>query len=124
MRPRLRAAALAAALSALLAAGCATLEAPFRDHLDAGAAPLRACADWYRLLDERVAAAGRRDAQDTRVPGFPYLRVSRLLASLRPLAAANEQALQALAERMLALDLEARRHEIMNLPAGQLPDAR
>ena len=124
MRPRLRCAALGAGLCALLAAGCATLEAPFRDHLGSEGTQLRACADWYRALDERVAAAGRRDAQDARVPGFPYLRVSRLLASLRPVAAANEYALQALADRMLALDLEARRHEILSLPAGQLPETR
>lgn len=124
MRPRLRAAALGAGVCAFLAAGCATLEAPFRDHLASDATQLRACADWYRLLDERVEAAGRRDAQDTRVPGFPYLRVSRLLASLRPVAAADEDALRALADRMLALDLEARRHEIMKLPEGQLPQTR
>ena len=119
MRTRLRVAALAAGACALLAAGCATLEAPFRAHLESAQTQVRGCADWYRLLDEHVAAAGTRDAQDARVPGFPYLRVSRLLASLRPVAA-NETALQALADRMLALDLEARRYEIMNLPAGQL----
>jgi len=121
---RQRAAALGAAVCGLLAAGCATLEPPFRDHLASESAPLRACANWYRLLDERVAAAGKADAQDARVHGFPYLRVSRLLASLRPLAAENERALQALAERMLALDLEARRYEITNLPADQLPEQR
>jgi hypothetical protein len=122
MRPRARAAALGAGLCVLVLAGCATLEAPFRDHLASESTQLRACAEWYRLLDERVEVAGARDAQDSRVPGFPYLRVSRLLASLRPLAAANEPALQALADRMLALDLEARRYEMMNLPAGQFPD--
>jgi hypothetical protein len=63
-----------------------------------------------------------RDAQDTSVAGFPYLRVSRLLASLRPLAEGSDVAMHALAERMLALDREARRYEIMNLPAGQLPE--
>lgn len=113
---------LAAALCAAIASGCATLEAPFRDHLESGAPPVRECAEWYRALDERVEAAGVRDAQDTRVPGFPYLRVSRLLAAMRPAAAANEPALQALGERMLALDLEARRFEIMNLAPEQLGD--
>ncbi len=124
MRLRSQAWALGAGVCVLLAAGCATLEAPFRDHLASDSAQPRACADWYRLLDERVEAAGKRDAQDSRVPGFPYLRVSRLLASLRPLAAANESALQALTDRMLALDLEARRYEIMNLPAEQVLDFR
>jgi hypothetical protein len=127
MRPRMRlpvARVLAAGLCAMLAAGCATLDAPFRAHLASEAAPVRECAEWYRLLDERVAAAGTRDAQDSRVSGFPYLRVSRLLAALRPAAMANDAALHALADRMLALDLEARRHEILNLPAGQIPGLR
>ncbi|MEK6245393.1 MAG: hypothetical protein AABM33_12945, partial [Pseudomonadota bacterium] len=124
MRPRFRAAALVAGFCAFLAAGCATVDAPFRGHLASDAPQVRECAEWYRLLDERVAAAGARDAQDARVPGFPYLRVSRLLAALRPAALSNEYALHALADRMLALDLEARRYEIMNLPAGQLPELR
>ncbi|MBI1942847.1 MAG: hypothetical protein HYS35_04205 [Betaproteobacteria bacterium] len=106
----------AAVLVAALAAGCASLEAPFGAHLGADAPAVRECAEWYRTLDERVQAAGVRDAQDARVPGFPYLRVSRLLAGLRPAAAADELALQALGERMLLLDLEARRYELKNLP--------
>lgn len=110
----------AAGFIVFLLAGCATLEAPFSTHLASQAPQIRECAEWYRSLDERVAAAGVRDVQDSAVPGFPYLRVSRLLATLRPAARANEEALHALAERMLALDREARRHEIVNLPA--MPD--
>jgi hypothetical protein len=106
-----------------LAAGCASLEAPFRSHLASEAPERRACAEWFQNLDARVEAAGVRDAQDTRVPGFPYLRVSRLLAALRP-ADASAEALQALADRMLALDLESRRFEIMNLPAEQAGSVR
>jgi hypothetical protein len=116
--------AAAAGLCAFLAAGCATLGAPFRAHLASEAPQVRECAEWYRLLDERVAAAGTRDAQDARVPGFPYLRVSRLLAALRPAAQSSDAALHALADRMLALDLEARGFEILNLPSGQLPQRR
>ena len=110
-----------AAAAVLLAAGCA-VDMPFRSHLESEAPLVRDCAEWFRRLDERVAAAGVRDAQDTAVQGFPYLRASRLLASLQPVAAANPPALQALADRMLALDMEARRYEIMNLPAGQIPE--
>jgi len=121
MRPRLPAlSVLGAALCALLAAGCATLEAPFRAHLASAAPQVRECAEWYRLLDEHVTEAGTRDAQHTQVRGFPYLRVSRLFAALRPAAHANEAALHALADRMLALDLESRRYELMNLPGWQL----
>ena len=110
--------ALAVLCCALLAGGCATLEPPFGAHLAYETPQARECAEWYRMIDERVAAAGVRDAQDARVPGFPYLRVSRLLAALRPAAMSSEPALHALADRMLALDLEARRYEFMNLPAG------
>jgi hypothetical protein len=76
------------------------------------------------MLDERVEAAGVRDAQDARVPGFPYLRANRLLSALRPAARGSEAATQALAEHMLALDQAARHFEILNLPAGSFPDVR
>ena len=121
MRPRLSAAAL---ITGFLVAGCANLNAPFSAHLASEETQIRSCAEWFRSLDERVAAAGTRDAQDAPVAGFPYLRVSRLLASLRPAALSNERALHALTDRMLALDLEARRYEIMNLPPGQLAELR
>jgi hypothetical protein len=111
-----------ALLAAALLAGCAALDAPFSRHLEASAGPVRDCAEWFARLDARVTEARVRDAQDARVAGFPYLRASRLLASLRPLAEANDAALHALADRMLALDREARRYEIMNLPGGQLPE--
>lgn len=97
---------LAGAGLALLAAACATLE-------PARAPDLRACAEFFAQLDARVDEAGVRDAQATRVRGFPYLRVSRPLASYR-----DEDAPRSLARRMQALDLEARRHELANLGAS------
>jgi hypothetical protein len=103
-------------LAVALAAGCASLQ----DRYPSPEA--RECAEWYRALDEAIDAAGVRDAQYTRVAGFPYLRVDRMLASLRSRAAANQPALQAFAERLLELDLESRRHEIDNLPR-ELPRA-
>ena len=107
--------ALAAAFAA---AGCATLEEPrrFESHLGSQSAAVRECAEWYQALDEAIEAAGVRDAQYARLPGFPYLRVDRALASLRDRAAASEPALQAFSERLLELDIESRRHEIENLP--------
>jgi hypothetical protein len=111
---------LAVAAAALLV-GCASLQAPFSQHLESADGPVRECAEWFARLDAQAAEAHARDAQDARVAGFPYLRASRLLAALRPLAESDERALQALADRMRALDLEARRIEIMNLPSGQVP---
>jgi hypothetical protein len=117
------AAALARATLALALGGCATPEAPYRAHLESRADRIRECAEWYRDIDARIDAAGVRDAQEARVAGFPYLRVSRLLAALRPRAAADPLALQALAERMLLLDLDARRFELRNLPLAPAEDS-
>lgn len=98
-------------------AGCAALDAPLAPHLETAASDVRECADWYRALDAEIDAAGVRDAQYARVPGFPHLRVDRALASLRSRAARSEQAMRAFAEHLGELDLEARRHEVRNLPS-------
>lgn len=114
-------------LCASALAGCATLEAPLRWHLESPAFQVRGCAEWYQALDAAVEAAGVRDAQAARIPGFPYLRADRLLASLRERAAASEAAMHGFADRLAALDLEARRHEIENLPRERfaaLPEVR
>ena len=104
---------------ALALVGCATTEAPFDAHLRSPSAQVRACAEWYAALDEAVLAEGAGDAQYARIPGFPYLRVNRLLASLRGRAGASEAALHAFVERLGELDLESRRHELANLsPRG------
>jgi hypothetical protein len=112
--------ASAALAAALLGAGCASLEQPIATHRSSISPIERGCAEWYDVLDAQTDQAGVRDAQDTPIAGFPYLRTSRPLSSLRPLAAAREQALHALADRMMELDVEARRHEIANLPEERL----
>lgn len=103
------------AFACLLVAGCAAIEAPLAPHLESGASDVRECAQWYRALDAEIDAGGVRDAQYTRVPGFPHLRVDRSLASLRGRAERSQQAMRAFAERLGELDLEARRHELKNL---------
>jgi len=108
-----------------LFAGCATFDVPWQEHLESSAVPLRSCASWYAALDQAIDAAGVRDAQETRIPGFPYLRANRLLSALRERASASEAATQALAVRFAALDHAARIAEIGNLPDPQvaaLPD--
>jgi hypothetical protein len=109
-------------MAAALLAGCVSLDAPFSRHLESPFGQLRDCAEWFAKLDAQVTEARVRDAQDARIAGFPYLRANRLLAALRPPAETSEPALQALADRMLALDQEARRYEIMNLPAAELQE--
>ena len=110
----------AAGLGVLLAAaGCATLD-PLRENRNSAGAEVRECAAWYEALDAAVDKMGVRDAQATRVKGFAYLRVDRFSASLRGAAQADEAAFHALVDRLLVLDLEARGHEIPNLPAQAL----
>jgi hypothetical protein len=74
-----------------------------------------ACRQFLDAMDQAVDAAGVRDQGPPRVPGFPYLRVDRFLASF-----ADEVVLaprfDAWAERLARLDAEARRYELANLP--------
>ena len=100
----------------MAAAGCGLLppaDAPLSSHLAAGG-ETAACAGFLRAFDEQVARAGVADAQNARVPGFPYLRSSRFLASFRDeLAPAQRQAwLQALRR----LGQQGQRLELANLP--------
>jgi hypothetical protein len=104
-----------APLALLVAAACA---APQRSP-ESASARYQECAQWYRSLDAQVDAAGVRDAQHARVPGFPYLRVDRMAAAFARQAARDERLLQALVGRMQVLDLESRRHEIENLAPGR-----
>jgi len=106
---------IAAAAWLALAGGCAVLE---REPAPAG---VEACRAWYRDLDRAVEEAGVRDAQDARIPAFPYLRVDRLHAALRDRAAMSEPAWNAFADALLELDLRARGHELRNLPDPPLP---
>lgn len=100
-------------LSSLVLAGCAgigavTSSGPDRDE-SAGS-----CRSTFDALDARIDAEGVRDAQDTRIEGFPYLRVSRLLESFASRAEGRE--LKPWVEGLAALDREARRFELANLP--------
>ena len=48
------------------------------------------CARLFALIDHRIDAEGTRDAQSPRVPGFPHLRVDRVLAKLATAATVAE----------------------------------
>ena len=87
---------------------------PAADRPETGA--VGRCAAFFRDLDATVAEAGVGDAQAARVPGFPYLRVDRFLASFRDEVATPER-FRAWVDRLLALDRRARRIELANLPA-------
>lgn len=106
--------ALVSALAAVSLAGCASrgsLAAPVPDEV-------AACSAFFAALDAAVDGAGVRDAQDSPIAGFAYLRVSRLAAAERPASADDEVALKAWADGLRRLDAQARRHETANLPGG------
>ena len=80
------------------------------------------CREDYVAMDARVEAAGVRDGAYYAVPGFPYLRTDRLLATFR-----NEvKGLNDVSEwtrRMRELDQEARDFEYVNLGMNEFDRA-
>jgi hypothetical protein len=101
-----------------LLAACAGAPSLDEARLASASPDIVSCAQWFQALDAEVALAQVRDLTYLPVPGFPYLRADRFLADSRAVAAARPAAFDALAERLLEHDLEARRYEIDNLPAA------
>jgi hypothetical protein len=104
----------------LVSAGCASIQAPQRDHLDSADLQLAQCADWFRALDSAVARGGVDDIAARRMAGFPYLRIDRFLAAMKPVATSDPQAWQAWVDELRARDVDGRRVEIANLPSTQI----
>lgn len=73
------------------------------------------CRRFYAALDRAVDEAGVRDEGPHQVPGFPYLRVDRFLASFAD-EVDDTPRFNAWAARLARLDREARAFEIANLP--------
>lgn len=96
----------------LLMAGCAGTGPP-RDSLQPGEETT--CQGFYQALDRAVAEAGTGDAGATRMPGYPFLRVNRFLASFTD-RLSDPGRYQAWVEALAGLDRQARRVEIANLP--------
>jgi len=99
----------------MLLAGCTSLvPAPLDSHLT-GRGQAAGCAAFMRQFDRQVAAADVTDAQTARIPGFPYLRSNRFLASFRDEPAAGSRdwwtALRELGQRGWQV-------ELANLPAA------
>jgi hypothetical protein len=92
------------------ASGCATLPPPDP------ALPADDCTRWFERVDAAVDAAGVRDAQDARVPGFAFVRVDRLAVATREHGPFEEWL-----RRTSGLDLIARRAELANLPPSAYP---
>jgi hypothetical protein len=100
------------ALLILSLAGCGTVSAtrvPWEAERPDG------CRTLFERLDAVVLETGVRDAADATVPGFPYLRANRFVASLAG-GLSEPAAKAAWTEWMRELDLAAREKEITNLP--------
>jgi len=73
------------------------------------------CYEIYTTLDQVVADTGVIDAEGKGIPGSPYLRSNRFLASLaEPSASLDYQ--RAWLEQLIELDRQGRRVELANLP--------
>jgi hypothetical protein len=103
--------ALSSLACALAASACTTL-APLPPTSLAG----DDCMRWFTQLDAAVDAAGVRDAQDERVPGFEFVRVDRLAVATR-----DTSPLPQWLARAASLDLQARDAETANLAAASFP---
>lgn len=98
----------------LLLAGCAT--APPLPRAEAPADVPALCRALFEHLDRAVAEAGVGDAAAERIEDFPWLRVTRPLASFRP-GLDTPARRSAWLRRLAAADADAREHELANLPA-------
>ncbi|MGR8942266.1 MAG: hypothetical protein ACU83V_10745 [Gammaproteobacteria bacterium] len=98
-------------LLALLNQGCAQ-----QPWLDATLkADETACLRWYQKLDSLTAEYEREDPGSAKIPGFPFLRTDRFLASFTRETLTGER-YAAWLERLRQRDAEARRSEFSNLP--------
>ncbi|MBL8512738.1 MAG: hypothetical protein JNJ55_02005 [Betaproteobacteria bacterium] len=97
----------------LMAVGCATHPTPLPENAPPAAVD---CAAMFAKLDEAIDAHGVRDAQEFRLPGFPYLRVNRFVASFAGEARTDDAAREAMLTGMATLDVHARQFESANLP--------
>ncbi|MBT8340059.1 MAG: hypothetical protein HKP58_08335 [Desulfatitalea sp.] len=103
--------------------GCAGVPLPTRSSWMGEEGQLGGCAAFFAAQDDTALQAQVMDPGVFRVPGYPYLRVNRFLASFGN-AVDSPEAFEVWVDRMQALDLEARRHEWVNLPGPPPSEAQ
>ncbi len=94
----------------LLLAACATMAPP-------PSAPTAQCREFFAQVDSAVAAAGVSDGGAARIPGYPYLRADRVLASFAEDSDTTER-FDVWVEHLRQRDLAARLSELRNLDAA------
>jgi hypothetical protein len=101
-------------LAMLLLGGCAALPRgpiALEEPIDA------VCLGLFERSDAEIREAGVADGGARRIPGFPWLRTDRLLASFRNEVAGGER-FAAWLHRLSELDQQARTFELQNLDAA------
>jgi hypothetical protein len=112
--------ALRTLLVVLPLGGCATFDLSREPRPVAVERSTSQCGEWMASVDKAVAEAGVVDAGAYRVPGFPYLRMDRFVASYAQQASRDDAMFAAWAQGARALDREGRSIELRNLPAVDL----
>lgn len=112
--------AVLVSLATLMMVACTTTDEPLRSDLASPVSDVQACAKWYQSLDDAIDDAGVRDGEAYPIPGFPYLRASRFLASFRTQAQTGSTAFAAREERLRHVDQRTRTYELQNLPPKSL----
>jgi len=114
---------LTVALCCIGLAGCATVGSPPQPQglaLEDG----QDCAGLFRRYEALVADAGAQDSFGYRIPGFPYLRVDRFLASFRTEAGGDGKRFEAWLRHLQDLAAQVRRYELANLlPVSRAAEA-
>ncbi len=108
---------------ALALSGCASLQSTGSRHSDTAAdSEVRGCVRLFQDIDSKVAKAGVIDGGDARIAGYPYLRATRFLESLK-----GEIAQPVVFEEWIDLlrqtDLKARGYELRNVPQAALDES-
>ncbi|MDB5978178.1 MAG: hypothetical protein JWR07_4938 [Nevskia sp.] len=101
-------------LGSMLCAALASCAHTQQTELTGWFRDFNSCRDEYAAMDARVAAAGVGDAAYYHVPGYPYLRTNRVLASFRNEVEGVNQ-VGGWIRQMRELDQEAREYEYINL---------
>lgn len=84
-------------------------------HPESPAPGEAACLTWYQQFDEVLAEHELDDPSAAKIPGFPYLRADRFLASFR-LQPLSDPAYAQWLEQMRQLDESQRLYAAQNLP--------
>jgi hypothetical protein len=103
----------------ILWAGCAMIPLPTRSVHTGQSGAVGSCADFFASLDKRIEKAEVLDPGVFRVKDYPYLRVNRFIASFRDGVDENNNFTEWV-DRMQAIDQDARKFEIANLPHSEV----